>query len=174
MENEFQILKSLHKSGITTQRDISKSMGISLGSVNVLIRRLTNKGMIRVEPISTRANMYIVTPKGIKITADETYKCIIESCRFINEVNSKIDYLINSKFLRKVDEIVLLCKKDEIYELIESKLNERKMRYSIICKVEDINKIEDVSKIMILIWQPEYINSIKDIKTQYTNLLDYI
>lgn len=174
MEHELQILKSLYKSEKTTQRDISKSMGISLGSVNILIKRLVKKGMIEIERLSKRTTKYIVTPQGFKHTLEETYKCIIESYRYINTLNSRIDSLLNYKCNEKFDEIVLLCERDEIFELIENKLNERNFNYRSIDKIEDIDEIKDLDKILILIWQPNYINSINDIRNPCTNLLDYI
>lgn len=174
MEYELQILKSLYKSEKTTQRHISKDMGISLGSVNTLIKRLVKKGMIEVERLGKRTTKYIVTPQGFKHSLEETYKCIIESYRYINVLNSRIDSLLNCKCNEEVAEIVLLCERDEIFELIEIKLNERKLNYRIIDNIEDIEHIEDLSKTMILIWQPHYINTVDIIKNQYTNLLDYI
>ena len=42
MEHEYEVLTHLQKNEITTQRKISKRTGLSLGAVNLLLKRCAN------------------------------------------------------------------------------------------------------------------------------------
>ena len=65
MTNEFVVLKSIESKNTITQRELAKRTGLSLGAVNVLIKRLINKGLLKIEHINAKTMKYILTPKGI-------------------------------------------------------------------------------------------------------------
>ena len=64
--NVFRHLESEQK---VSQRDLSNSLGISLGKVNFIIRALIDKGIIKAQNFKNNKNkinyIYILTPKGI-------------------------------------------------------------------------------------------------------------
>ncbi len=49
----------------TSQRTIAEKIGISLGSVNLLLKKMIDKGLVKTERLDARSLRYIVTPKGI-------------------------------------------------------------------------------------------------------------
>ncbi|MCX7858360.1 MAG: MarR family EPS-associated transcriptional regulator [Deltaproteobacteria bacterium] len=69
-ELEFKILREISKNGNVSQRDLSRKMGISLGSVNYVIRKLVEKGFVKVNRFKNSRNkisyIYVLTPQGIK------------------------------------------------------------------------------------------------------------
>ena len=65
MTNEFEIIKSVESKNTITQRELAKKTGLSLGAVNVLIKRLIQKGLLKIEQINARTIRYILTPKGL-------------------------------------------------------------------------------------------------------------
>src|SRR5690348_14940283 len=97
MENELQILNKIECKENMTQRDIAKSTGMSLGNVNLLIKRLVKKGLLKIERINPRTIRYILTPQGLKERTEATYRYVVESLRFMHEVNQKIERLIDSE-----------------------------------------------------------------------------
>ena len=66
METEFKVLSHLHENESTTQRHISKRTGLSLGSVNLLLKKMVRKGLVKIERLNKRTVRYILTPRGIK------------------------------------------------------------------------------------------------------------
>ena len=65
----FRVLRLLQGSPTSSQRDIAKSLGISLGSVNYCLNALVEKGHVKMrnfhEANDKRKYVYLLTPKGI-------------------------------------------------------------------------------------------------------------
>ena len=69
-QNQYQILKSLEQDSLSTQRQLSNNLGVSLGKVNYCIKSLIQKGFIKVNNFRNNKNKvqysYLLTPKGIE------------------------------------------------------------------------------------------------------------
>jgi DNA-binding MarR family transcriptional regulator len=66
MEHEYEVLNHLQENEITTQRRISKRTGLSLGAVNLLLKKMARKGLIKIEKLNSRTMRYILTPQGYR------------------------------------------------------------------------------------------------------------
>ena len=66
----LDLLRKLESSPECTQRELSKEMGVSLGKVNYCIRKLTEKGLIKITNFKQNQNKvgyaYLLTPQGIE------------------------------------------------------------------------------------------------------------
>ena len=66
----LDLLRKLESSHECTQRELSKEMGVSLGKVNYCIRKLTEKGLIKITNFKQNPNKvgyaYLLTPQGIE------------------------------------------------------------------------------------------------------------
>lgn len=66
-EAEFYILKELSFNNHLTQRDLSKRLNLSLGSINYALKALIKKGYIKVQRFKDSNNkakyIYVLTPK---------------------------------------------------------------------------------------------------------------
>ena len=63
-EQDRQILQAIAASDRVTQRSLSGELGVALGLTNLLIRRVVNKGYVRVARMGTRHVRYLMTPAG--------------------------------------------------------------------------------------------------------------
>ena len=65
----LDLLRELESNPEYTQRELSQEMGVSLGKVNYCIRKLTEKGLIKITNFKQNPNImgyaYLLTPKGI-------------------------------------------------------------------------------------------------------------
>ena len=65
-----KLLKELSIDNKLSQRELSKKLGLSLGSVNYVLSNLVDAGLIRAKRFKNSKNkiayMYILTPAGIK------------------------------------------------------------------------------------------------------------
>tara|TARA_B100000242_G_C42658070_1_gene308944 strand:- start:137 stop:487 length:351 start_codon:yes stop_codon:yes gene_type:complete len=65
----LNILKKLNLNSNLTQRNLSKELNVSLGSINYSLKSLMLKGYVKVQNFKKSDNklsyMYILTPKGI-------------------------------------------------------------------------------------------------------------
>ena len=68
-ENELKLLRALGANSKVSQRQLARSMGISLGSINYCLNALINKGCVKVENFISNPKksgyMYLLTPKGV-------------------------------------------------------------------------------------------------------------
>lgn len=68
-EDHFEILRKIGQNPETTQRELAKGLGFSLGKLNYCLRALQKKGLVKVENFKTNKNklnyFYILTPRGI-------------------------------------------------------------------------------------------------------------
>ena len=68
--HHLKLLKELSKDNKLSQRELSKKLGVSLGSVNYVLSNLIDAGLIKAKRFKNSKNkiayMYIMTPAGIK------------------------------------------------------------------------------------------------------------
>jgi len=66
----LDLLRKLQTNPECTQRELSHDMGVSLGKINYCIKKLTEKGWIKLKNFSSSSNklgyMYLLTPQGIE------------------------------------------------------------------------------------------------------------
>ena len=66
----LDLLRKLESNPEYTQRELSKEMGVSLGKVNYCIKKLAEKGLIKITNFTHNPNKvgyaYFLTPSGIE------------------------------------------------------------------------------------------------------------
>ena len=66
----LDLLRKLESNPEYTQRDLSREMGVSLGKVNYCMKKLTEKGLIKLTNFTHNPNKmgyaYLLTPSGIE------------------------------------------------------------------------------------------------------------
>lgn len=60
MDKIYQLLKCLKKSDTSTQRDIAKETGFSLGMVNTLLKNMEEQGLITIHAKKGGLNMSLL------------------------------------------------------------------------------------------------------------------
>jgi DNA-binding MarR family transcriptional regulator len=73
---ELNVLQSIYEAELgsskLTQREVARSASLSLGMTNALLRRLAERGWIKLTRASTRSVSYALTPEGVKEVARRT------------------------------------------------------------------------------------------------------
>lgn len=68
-ETQLQILRLLQSNPQTTQRELAKGLGISLGKANYVLKALIKKGWVKLGNFGNNpakhGYLYLLTPKGI-------------------------------------------------------------------------------------------------------------
>ena len=66
----LDLLRKLEANPEYTQRELSQEMGVSLGKINYCMKKLTEKGWVKLTNFSHNSNkvgyIYLLTPKGIE------------------------------------------------------------------------------------------------------------
>jgi EPS-associated MarR family transcriptional regulator len=75
-EAQFKTLRELSTEGTVSQRDLSKKVGLSLGSVNYIMKELIKKGYVKTQRFKNSNNkvayIYVLTPHGINARIQQT------------------------------------------------------------------------------------------------------
>ncbi len=65
----FEVLRKVEKNPKSTQRELAKELGLSLGKLNYCLKALKDKGLIKINNFKRNENkekyFYILTPKGL-------------------------------------------------------------------------------------------------------------
>ncbi|NLG88602.1 MAG: winged helix-turn-helix transcriptional regulator [Clostridiaceae bacterium] len=168
MSNELEILRSVEEKNTITQRELAKRTGLSLGSVNVLLKRLIHKGFVKIEHINAKTLRYVLTPKGLMEKARLTYKYIVLSYNYISGIEQKIESISEGENGSK--EFILFGEKDELYEIITSKLKLMNKSFLFINDIEELKQYNN-GEYVIIMWNPDYIENEKENGINAINIL---
>ena len=89
-ESEFALMREIAREPIQTQRDLSKSAGLSLGMTNLLLKRLARKGLIKVGRLDWKRTQYLLTPKGALEKARKTYDYARYTVRLFRQIQENV------------------------------------------------------------------------------------
>jgi DNA-binding MarR family transcriptional regulator len=96
---ELKILERLENNGHLTQRDLSKEVGIALGLVNHLLKKMVTKGWIKIKNIDAKKIRYLITPEGAREKSSLLYKRVDSTIHFYLEakrvIKGKVMHLKN-------------------------------------------------------------------------------
>lgn len=97
-DNEYLILSTIHDSrdegASLSQRDIARSTGISIGMVNLLLKRLAERGWLMLRKANGRNLSYAVTPDGMNELARRGYRYFKKTIRDIAGYRERIEELV--------------------------------------------------------------------------------
>ena len=91
----LDLLRKLESNPQFTQRELAKEMGVSLGKVNYCMKKLTEKGLVKLTNFTHNPNKmgyaYLLTPQGIdeksRLTFSFLKKKVIEYEILKKEIN---------------------------------------------------------------------------------------
>lgn len=96
---DFEILKRIDENPDTTQADLATQLGVAVGSVNWYLKRLINKGYVKVTQMERRRLRYLLTPRGIAEKTRLTKEFIQFSLHWYRETREA-----SKRFLREVQQ----------------------------------------------------------------------
>lgn len=74
----------------TSQRMLARTTGMSLGTTNLLIKRLVKKGLIKVVSLNGRTLSYILTPRGFAEKLQRSYEYLKVSLQYVRNARLRI------------------------------------------------------------------------------------
>jgi DNA-binding MarR family transcriptional regulator len=85
IEQDLRILEQIEQNPDITQADLAARLGVAVGSVNWYLKRLVNKGYIKVRQMKRRRLRYLITPQGVAEKARLTASFMQVSMRLYRE-----------------------------------------------------------------------------------------
>jgi DNA-binding MarR family transcriptional regulator len=85
-DHELRILEEIERDPETTQATLAAQLGVAVGSVNWYVKRLINKGYIKVTHLQRRKLKYFLTPSGLALKVKLTRSYMDVSLRVYREL----------------------------------------------------------------------------------------
>jgi len=139
---------------LTTQRNISLRTGLSLGAVNILLKKMARKGLIKIEKLNTRTMRYILTPQGIKEKTRLTYQFVRSSYRQILNITSAVEALISeAQTKNSTNNVILYGPADEVEQILLGTLRGLNIKPEIMRPEQD--NFQPKANQLVLTWRYE-------------------
>ena len=95
-QDYFEILRKIKQKPDSSQRELAKELGFSLGKLNYCLKELQKKGFVKINNFSNKKNKiqyfqkYILTSKGIKYRIDLKLKFMKKKIKEYEELQKEI------------------------------------------------------------------------------------
>jgi EPS-associated MarR family transcriptional regulator len=93
-QDHFNTLRKIQKKPNSTQRELAKDLGFSLGKLNYILNALKNKGLVKIKNFRKNPNklnyFYVLTPKGISLKTSLTLNFMKRKMHEYDELKKEI------------------------------------------------------------------------------------
>lgn len=143
-ENELRIIDEISKKGDLTQRSLSERTKLSLGAVNVILKRLISRGFLKSKNLNPKKIEYMITPKGFTEKAKKSYSYIMKTIDLVKHVKGEIAKIVLDEYNKGQKKFVILGH-DDLTDIIELAL--KGFDYDV---ADDIREIKDKNALILL------------------------
>jgi DNA-binding MarR family transcriptional regulator len=97
-DTELSVLSAIGKAqsggARLTQRDLAGQAGVSLGMANILLRRLAERGWVKLTKLSSKSVRYALTPEGISELASRTAGYFNRASRSVDLYRERVESFV--------------------------------------------------------------------------------
>ena len=96
-QDEFNILRKIQTKPESSQRELAKDLGFSLGKLNYCLKELNKKGLVKIENFKNNKKKlsyikrYVLTTKGLNLRLKLTIQFMQRKMREYDELKSEIN-----------------------------------------------------------------------------------
>jgi DNA-binding MarR family transcriptional regulator len=142
-EREFELINIVGAQIANNQRDLSRHMDRSLGTINILLRRLITKGYIRTRQLNQKKVEYILTSKGFSEKTRKSIKYTLKTISSIGLIKARVKGILLNLYEEGARSFFIVGKSD-LSILIEMAAKEIPLKDCSFCILQEIplTKIE--------------------------------
>jgi DNA-binding MarR family transcriptional regulator len=122
-EKEFLLIQEISRQPLRTQRDLSQSVGLSLGTTNLLIKRLSRKGLIKIMQLDWKRTQYLLTLQGMMEKTRKSYDYTLYTIRLFRQIEANITSVLAREHKNGRRSFHLVAQ-DELKDLLTEKVAE--------------------------------------------------
>ncbi len=90
-QTDFHILRTIENNASVSQRKLSFQMELNVASVNFALKRLIQKGFVKMVGANPRRIKYYITPEGLMEKTQLAYKFFSRNILFYKEIRNDIE-----------------------------------------------------------------------------------
>lgn len=142
-DNELKVIEEISKKSELTQRELSAKTKLSLGAVNIILKRLIRRGVVKTTNLNPRKVEYIITPKGFSEKARKSYNYVLKTVNLVKRVKDEIARIVLEEYNKGQKKFVILGD-DDLADIIELAL--KGFDYQ---RVNDVKDITDKNALVL-------------------------
>jgi DNA-binding MarR family transcriptional regulator len=120
------LLREIEKDQPSTQRELAEKLDMSLGLVNLYLKRLAQKSFFKIKTYPKNRVGYLLTPQGILEKTRLTYEYISQSLGFYTQIRTKLNEILHQLESQDVRTLAFF-KVNEIAEIAYLSIQETKI-----------------------------------------------
>ena len=93
--HEYELLNEIAQDSLVTQSSLSQQLGIAVGSVNWYIKRLINRGWIKVSRLDRTRLKYDLTSEGMRVFSQRAMQYMKSSLGIYRELREEASQVIS-------------------------------------------------------------------------------
>lgn len=170
-QNDFQVLDALDQGEITTQRQLSEHTGISLGQINYVLKRLLEKGLVKIGNFRRNPTKigyaYLLTPKGIEAKSRLAVRFVMKRLKEYHDLKDRLVNRLEFFESQEGRSRILFVGPSTMKEFLEFVILDRDMNLRLVAhcrKASEFSNIEQASYDVALFFD-EDIESLKAIRS---------
>jgi len=146
-EKAFQVLDTLDRQEISTQRQLAEHSGISLGQVNYILKSLLEKGLVKIG--NFRKNpykigyVYLLTPKGIEAKSRLAVKFVMSKLREYNSLRNRLTERLTT-IENKGHIRIIFVGPPTVKEFVDSIIDGRHLKLVVVGHCNDWKDLKDI------------------------------
>jgi len=145
--NDFHILDALDAEEITSQRQLSEYTGISLGQVNYVLKRLLDKGLVKIGNFQRNPKKigyaYLLTPKGFEAKSRMAVRFVMTQLKKYNVLQERLANRLVEISEMGVNRMVFVGP-GMVHEFVESIIENRGLDLTLEGHITDVFKLKEV------------------------------
>ncbi len=87
---DLDLLRQIEKDPDISQANLARELGVAVGTINWHLKRLVNKGYVKVKRAQRKKLRYIITAEGISLRARLTVKYVRNSFHLFRQTRSRV------------------------------------------------------------------------------------
>jgi len=142
--HEYALLNEIAQDSMVTQANLSNRLGIAVGSVNWYIKRLINRGWVKVSHLNRTRLKYDLTSAGAKVFTQRALLYAQDSLKVYGNFRKKAKALVLELKQKKISQ-VKINGNDDVVDILR-----------LTCIEEGINIVDSTEGVVLMVDGQEY------------------
>ena len=93
-DKELQVLGQISRNSLISQRELARATGVSLGLINIILKKFFKTGYLQVTQLNKRKLEYLLKPKGLLAISSRTYQYATRTIRNYQQLQQQLIALL--------------------------------------------------------------------------------
>lgn len=156
MDKVLRVLLNIEKAPDISQRQLAKTTGYSLGSVNGILQKLIDDGEIVSKPLTPNHYVYEITDKGHLHKGSLLYDFTVDGYDIIARIRRQTKVEIQKAVEEGVTNFYLYGQEDALYRLVKMSMIELRRKAGIdYTFIESFDEIDASKPYRLFVWNKE-------------------